>query len=302
MGKYKMWVDVPGKSGKRLQSPPCFVPAPDSQFCGCNQKTEDILFDLIGSLVHDRVFADFIAVIALAALVIFFITSSDSGSLVVDIMAANGDEEPPIPQRIFWALTEGVVAIALLYSGSNVLGPFGDPGEGGLRAMQAASIIMGLPYTFMLFWYSQALVQVCREETGDLDENRPRFKMFLISLLRSEKVPLRQGLLMLLRNTFIPGLSPAVREATMNWPLGQMTTGWMWCILLQIMYIIDIIVVVLVTVEFNVIQMAGAIYIGFAAFVSLIRREIRIKWGIPRGDLITDFMWSVWAPMFVLTQ
>lgn len=81
-----------------------------------------------------------------------------------------------------------------------------------------------------------------------------------------------------------------------------MTTGWMWCILLQIMYIIDIIVVVLVTVEFNVIQMAGAIYIGFAAFVSLIRREIRIKWGIPRGDLITDFMWSVWAPMFVLTQ
>jgi len=242
------------------------------------------------------------SVIALAALIIFFITSSDSGSLVVDIMAANGDEEPPIPQRIFWALTEGVVAIALLYSGSNVLGPFGDPGEGGLRAMQAASIIMGLPYTFMLFWYSQALVQVCREEAGDLDVDRPRFEMFLISLPQSDRVPVKDGLLVLLRNTLIPGLSPAVRTATMKWPGGELTQGWMWCVLLQIMYILDIITVILVTVEFNIIQMAGAVYIGFAAFVSLIRRQIRLEWGIPRGDLITDFMWSVWAPMFVLTQ
>merc|ERR1712139_654636 len=123
------------------------------------------------------------------------------GSLVVDIIAANGEEEPPIPQRIFWALTEGATAIALLYSGKNVKGPYGDPGEGGLRALQAGSIVMGLPYTFILFWFSQALVQVCREEAGDLDPERPRFAMFLLGPPRSNNVGVGLGFLMLLRNT-----------------------------------------------------------------------------------------------------
>merc|ERR1712232_428271 len=300
--KYKMWVDVPGKSGKRLQSPPCFVPAPASQFCGWNQKTEDVLFDLIGSLVHDRAFADFIAVIALAALVIYFITSSDSGSLVVDIMAANGEEEPPIPQRIFWALTEGATAIALLYSGKNVKGPFGDPGEGGLRALQAASIIMGLPYTFMLFWYSQALVQVCREEGGELDVNRPRFAMFLIDIPRSGKVPVKQGIAVLLRNTFAPAFSPAVKVVTQSWPFGTITKGLMWQLVLLFLFLLSIVCCFLGLLEFGAFTMGVSCYFGFAGWVSLIRREIRTQWGIPRGDLITDFMWSVWAPMFVLTQ
>merc|ERR1711920_916073 len=188
----------------RYNPPSCFVPVPDNQVCLYNQKTEDILFDLIGSLCS-KGFSVFVSIIALTALIIFFVTSSDSGSLVVDIMAANGDEEPPILQRIFWALTEGACAIALLYSGANVLGPFGDPGEGGLRALQAASIIMGLPYTFMLFWYSQALVQVCREEAGDLDVSRRSFKMFLFSVPAGG-----EQFLMLVRNTLLPGFSPAV--------------------------------------------------------------------------------------------
>merc|ERR1719310_360392 len=129
---------------------------------------------------------ELVSVIPLASLIIYFITSSDSGSLVVDILAANGEEEPPIPQRVFWAFTEGATAIALLYSGEKVKGPFGDPGQGGLRALQAASIIMGLPYTFVLFWYSQAPVQVCREEAGDLDPERPRFKIFFFGAPQSE--------------------------------------------------------------------------------------------------------------------
>jgi choline-glycine betaine transporter len=163
-----VWV-ADSKGSFRLQPPQCFVGAPDNQVCVWNQKTEDVLFDLIGSLTNSSSLQFLVSLIALASLVIYFITSSDSGSLVVDILAANGEEEPPIPQRVFWAFTEGATAIALLYSGVNVEGPYGDPGEGGLRALQACSIIMGLPYTFILFWYSQALVQVCREEAGELD-------------------------------------------------------------------------------------------------------------------------------------
>lgn len=48
--------------------------------------------------------------------------------------------------------------------------------------------------------------------------------------------------------------------------------------------------------------MASALHFGFAAWVSLVRREIRKQWGIPRGDFLTDFMWSVVAWFFVLTQ
>ena len=97
----------------------------------------------------------------------------------------------------------------------------GDPGEGGLRALQACSIIMGLPYTFVLFWYSQALIQVCREEAGELDPERPRFKMFLLGWPRSDKVAAGSGFVKLFKNVFIPGFSPAVRQATRTWPLGQ---------------------------------------------------------------------------------
>eukprot|EP00928_Gymnodinium_smaydae_P016273 TRINITY_DN1607_c0_g1_i6.p1 TRINITY_DN1607_c0_g1~~TRINITY_DN1607_c0_g1_i6.p1 ORF type:complete len:1053 (-),score=196.63 TRINITY_DN1607_c0_g1_i6:443-3538(-) len=297
----KVWV-ADSQGTKRYEPPSCFVPAPNTQVCMWNQLTEDVLFDLIGTLTHSQGFSDFLSVVSLVALVIYFITSSDSGSLVVDIMAANGEEEPPVPQRIFWALTEGACAIALLYSGKNVLGPYGDPGQGGLRALQAASIVMGLPYTFMLFWYSQALVQVCREEMGELDPERPRFKMFLFDIPRSDKVRAGQGFIILARNTFVPGMSPAVRQATATWPAGTISKGWAWAAALQLLYLATIICCFISISEFNVIMMGASIYCGFAAFVSLVRREIRRLWGIPRGDFVTDLMWSVLAPMFVLTQ
>lgn len=284
------------------RQPQCFVPAPNNQVCVWNQMVNDVLFDLIGALTNSHTFNDFISVITLLSLVIYFITSSDSGSLVVDIMAANGEEEPPILQRIFWAFTEGAVAIALLYSGKNVLGPFGDPGEGGLRACQAASIVMGLPYTFMLFWYSQALVQVCREEAGDLDPERPRMAMFLISAPKSARVPLGRGLLMLLRNLFVPGLSPAVKIGTMSWPAGELTKGVMWMILLQLLWLLSVVCDFMAIIEYQIHAMALAIFVGFAAFVSLVRREVRKQWGIPRGDFITDFICSLLAYPFVLTQ
>merc|ERR1712207_19212 len=68
--------------------------------------------------------------------VLYFVTSSDSGSLVVDLIAANG-QEAHVVQRVFWAITEGAVAIALLQAG----------GPQSLKALQAVSIIAGLPFT-----------------------------------------------------------------------------------------------------------------------------------------------------------
>jgi len=289
---------------ERHKQASCFVPAPDNQVCVYSQKTADILFDLIGSLADSSSLAAVISIIALISLVIYFITSSDSGSLVVDILAANGEEEPPVPQRIFWAFTEGATAIALLYSGKNVLGPYGDPGEGGLRALQAASIIMGLPYTFILFWFAQAFVQVCREEGGDLDPERPRFKMFLMGAPRSDKVAIGQGVAMISRNLFIPGFSPAVQQATKRWPLGSATNGRIWQIVLQGLWMLAFGIGVSGATAFGLFTFGGAIFFIFTCWLSLVRREIRMQWGVPRGDFFTDFICCSIPGLhaFVLTQ
>jgi choline/glycine/proline betaine transport protein len=69
---------------------------------------------------------------------VFFVTSSDSGSLVIDSITAGGKLDAPVGQRILWALMEGAVAIALLLGG-------------GLKAMQTASVSTGILFLFVIF-------------------------------------------------------------------------------------------------------------------------------------------------------
>jgi choline/glycine/proline betaine transport protein len=76
-------------------------------------------------------------VVALALIASFFVTSSDSGSLVVDTITAGGKLDAPVGQRIFWALSEGGVAAVLLYGG-------------GLEALQTAAITTGLPFSLVM--------------------------------------------------------------------------------------------------------------------------------------------------------
>ena len=77
------------------------------------------------------------SIIGTLLVITFFVTSSDSGSLVIDILTAKDGDEPPVWQRIFWAVLEGVVAIVLLAAG-------------GIGALQAASLASALPITVLL--------------------------------------------------------------------------------------------------------------------------------------------------------
>ncbi|NEX15222.1 MAG: choline transporter [Halochromatium sp.] len=77
------------------------------------------------------------SVVAITVIITFFVTSSDSGSLVIDIITAGGNTEPPVIQRVFWAVMEGAVAAALLLGG-------------GLVALQTAAISTGLPFAIIL--------------------------------------------------------------------------------------------------------------------------------------------------------
>lgn len=84
------------------------------------------------------------SLLAVIVVITFFVTSSDSGSLVIDIITAGGNPEPPVIQRIFWAVMEGVVAAVLLYGG-------------GLIALQTAAITTGLPFSVILLGMCVAL-------------------------------------------------------------------------------------------------------------------------------------------------
>ncbi|MEX0969658.1 MAG: BCCT family transporter [Paracoccaceae bacterium] len=84
--------------------------------------------------------------IGIILVVVFFVTSSDSGSLVIDTIAAGGKTNAPVIQRVFWASFEGAVAIALLLGG-------------GLAALQAMSVSTGLPFTFVLLGACYALIR-----------------------------------------------------------------------------------------------------------------------------------------------
>ncbi len=75
--------------------------------------------------------------IAIIMVLVFFVTSADSGALVVDLLASNGAERSPVWQRIFWSLLMGVVAIALLLAD-------------GLEALQTATIASALPFSVIL--------------------------------------------------------------------------------------------------------------------------------------------------------
>merc|ERR1712070_855576 len=98
----------------------------------------------------------------------------DSASFVVDMMAANGRPEPPLAQKIFWGVTEGMAAAVLMLVAGD------DDPPAALKAVQAIPIVLGLPYTFHLFWCCQSLVIVCKEEAGEIPIERKNFKNFLL--------------------------------------------------------------------------------------------------------------------------
>ncbi len=85
----------------------------------------------------------------------FFVTSSDSGSLVIDSLTAGGKLDAPVAQRVFWAVTEGAVAAVLLVGG-------------GLGALQTASIITGLPFAIVLIIMSYSLLKGLQDEQAKI--------------------------------------------------------------------------------------------------------------------------------------
>lgn len=99
-------------------------------------------------------FGTLLSIIAVILVLVFFITSSDSGSLVIDSITAGGKVDTPVPQRVFWAFLEGAIAVALLWVG----------GTEAVQALQAGAISTALPFTIILLLMCVSLLMGMRTE------------------------------------------------------------------------------------------------------------------------------------------
>ena len=104
---------------------------------------------------------DFLTGTTIVTIILYFVTSSDSGSFVVDLISAGGnldkdgnERDPHWAQRVTWSLTEGGLAIGLMYAG----------GTDGTSALRAMSIAVGLPFTIVLCLMIPSLLRMLEME------------------------------------------------------------------------------------------------------------------------------------------
>ncbi|MEZ8398811.1 BCCT family transporter [Vibrio splendidus] len=95
-----------------------------------------------------------LSVVSIGLIMVFFITSSDSGSLVIDSITSGGKVDAPVPQRVFWALMGGAIAAVLLWVG----------GTESIQALQAGTVSMALPFAFILLLMCLSLLLGLRTE------------------------------------------------------------------------------------------------------------------------------------------
>ena len=137
-----IWLSVFGGTALYLES---VQSAPISEAVSTNLSTS--LFKTLAYLPLSQI----TSVLSTLVIITFFVTSSDSGSLVIDILTSGGDQDPPKNQRIFWAITEGVIASVLVLAG-------------GLNALQTAAIASGFPLALIMIGMCFALLKELNKE------------------------------------------------------------------------------------------------------------------------------------------
>lgn len=105
-----------------------------------NTNVATSMFEMFKYLTTSPILQGLLSITAVIAVIIFFVTSSDSGSLVVSSLTSSGLENPPKAQRVFWAVMEGLIAVSILLIG----------GEAAILTIQSAVVILGLPFSIML--------------------------------------------------------------------------------------------------------------------------------------------------------
>ncbi|XP_064598001.1 glycine betaine transporter 1-like [Liolophura sinensis] len=230
----------------------------------CRAST-DMWFDLMESF---PALYPSLAIISLIGIILYFVTSSDSGSLVIDSLSANGHPDPPRTQRIFWALTEGACATGLLVSG----------GDQALKALRVVSIAAGLPYTIVLNFMCIALWRVLQIEGGDLDPNGPTFSHDLFNVFENAK-RFTSFLVSIIAPWFHIGRAHSIITNS---------RGWMNMFVLAFLFYASVALVILEAAYSGLAYIGAAVYFGFAGAAARTRIQMREDHGI-NGNMIEDY-------------
>jgi len=249
----------------------------------CNN-LQRMWFDLMQSYSD---LGPFLSVFSLISLILYFVTSSDSGSLVIDCLSSNGHPEPPRLQRFVWAIIEGLAATALLVSG----------GSKALNALQAVSIATGLIYTILMCVACVALWRALAVVSGERDPTEEaNFSVRLLEPLLAEPYKeVGQNLskttsqfLQFLANIVIAPLSVGKAAGRVFSP------GHRWPITAVLSIFLTLFV------AFHIFELAfdgswalaWVFYITFGAITGAVRAKVREVLEI-RGSLLEDFILSL---------
>jgi choline/glycine/proline betaine transport protein len=115
-------------------------------------ETTSAIFTLVSKL-DSGVIGQSLSVLIILLLATYFITSADSGTLVLCTLSTRGSLEPPMTLRLIWGVMQALIAGGLLYAG-------------GLKAVQTATIVAGMPIAVLLLVMSVSLMKTLRAELG----------------------------------------------------------------------------------------------------------------------------------------
>ncbi|QZY55905.1 BCCT family transporter [Crassaminicella profunda] len=119
-----------------------------------NANIATALFEMIANLMESSILQSILSFVGMTAVILFFVTSSDSGSLVVDNLTSGGKIDSPKTQRVFWAVMEGLIAASVLMLG----------GTRALTTLQSAVIATGLPFSILMLMMCYSLYVELKKE------------------------------------------------------------------------------------------------------------------------------------------
>lgn len=225
--------------------------------------------------------------LVLVSVLLYFTTSSDSGSYVDDLIASQGFLNPPPIQKVYWAVTEGALTHALVVNG-------------GIDVLKGATIVSAFPFTIILCFLCVSLWRALKMETGDpvITDARKSFNTGLFDILegfkpesadpvtpsRKERIQeLIAGIVFPFRG--IKSVSGSNTIATV-----AMSTYVAWISLLSVSGVVD-----------GAHAMAWVMYLFFVSIVAKMRTDLRQERNV-YGNSVEDFITSITLYPFAIAQ